>query len=61
MNSPCKDCKERHLGCHSRCEAYQSYRAANIKRNEENHLRNEIKRYQFEFHERYIKKTKGRK
>ena len=24
-NSPCKDCGDRELGCHSTCEAYQKY------------------------------------
>ena len=23
---PCKDCEERHLGCHSDCERYKAYR-----------------------------------
>lgn len=22
MRAPCKDCKDRELGCHSKCEAY---------------------------------------
>lgn len=24
--SPCKDCSERHPGCHDRCEGYQEYK-----------------------------------
>lgn len=24
--SPCKDCSERHLGCHDRCPKYQDWR-----------------------------------
>lgn len=24
--SPCKDCEERHIGCHSECERYADYR-----------------------------------
>lgn len=27
MNAPCKDCKDRHAGCHSECERYQAYAA----------------------------------
>lgn len=23
--APCKDCAERHLGCHSKCEKYEEY------------------------------------
>jgi hypothetical protein len=25
MNNGCKDCQERHLGCHSTCERYKLY------------------------------------
>ena len=25
MKPPCKDCKRRHLGCHSTCEEYIAY------------------------------------
>ena len=24
--SPCKDCEERHVGCHSKCEKYAEFR-----------------------------------
>ena len=26
VNSPCKDCKNRFLGCHSKCEGYKIYK-----------------------------------
>ena len=26
MNSPCKDCPDRHIGCHSDCDKYINYR-----------------------------------
>lgn len=26
MKSPCKDCTERHSGCHGKCELYRAYR-----------------------------------
>lgn len=26
MIPPCKDCKDRHIGCHAACERYQAYR-----------------------------------
>lgn len=39
MIAPCKDCRERHLGCHSECEKYKAYRetldSKNAKRKEE--------------------------
>lgn len=25
MNVPCKDCPNRQIGCHSKCEKYQEY------------------------------------
>lgn len=32
---PCKDCKDRVLGCHSHCEKYIEAKALHNKRNEE--------------------------
>lgn len=34
LNAPCKDCADRHSGCHSECEAYQNYTAARKALNE---------------------------
>lgn len=31
-DSPCKDCQERYLGCHSKCEKYIKYHEANLER-----------------------------
>ena len=25
MKAPCKDCQDRHVGCHADCERYQAY------------------------------------
>lgn len=30
INSPCKDCKNRYLGCHSECEKYIEYKEKKI-------------------------------
>lgn len=27
MNAPCKDCKDRAVGCHGSCEQYKAFRA----------------------------------
>lgn len=27
MKPPCKDCKDRHVGCHGDCERYKQYKA----------------------------------
>jgi hypothetical protein len=61
MNAPCKGCEERHHNCHSQRETYQAYSDECKRRCEENWRRNEVKRYQRDFHDRYLKKTKGRK
>lgn len=26
---PCKDCKDRYIGCHDRCEKYQQFKKRN--------------------------------
>lgn len=26
MDAPCKDCKDRHIGCHSKCSKYADFR-----------------------------------
>ena len=32
---PCKDCTDRHIGCHSKCEKYQAFRKQRDKENRE--------------------------
>lgn len=38
---PCKDCKERYLGCHSKCEKYQNAK----KRNDELREKERMEKY----------------
>ena len=26
VDTPCQDCKDRHVGCHSTCKRYEEYR-----------------------------------
>lgn len=41
--SPCRDCKERFLGCHSTCEAYIKYRKdIAVAKKEYNRIRGKI-------------------
>lgn len=35
--SPCKDCADRYLGCHSKCESYQEF----YKKNQEEYKKRE--------------------
>ena len=42
MTAPCKDCPERHMGCHSKCEKYIEYhkfREEVLKRKEQDRVR----------------------
>jgi hypothetical protein len=34
-NAPCKDCKERHVGCHAECERYKEFAEENRRRHDE--------------------------
>lgn len=35
MMSPCKDCGDREIGCHSKCEKYKAFKEPFIKAREE--------------------------
>ena len=35
LNAPCKDCKDRHVGCHSECEKYKEFADFNRKMHDE--------------------------
>ena len=39
--APCKDCENRHMGCHSSCQLYLDYKERNDKRREEDYQRRE--------------------
>lgn len=47
MIAPCKDCPDRHIGCHSECEKYLSFKAdvANRKEQQDNEQRARLYRY----------------
>lgn len=45
MNAPCKDCKDRKLGCHSTCEKYKKFDEENRKRREEEFKNRHNKKY----------------
>lgn len=42
VTAPCKDCSKRYLGCHSKCDEYQAFRAARDKELDENLKRKEF-------------------
>ena len=35
LAAPCKDCEDRHEGCHTECDKYKEYKAELDKRKEE--------------------------
>ncbi len=41
--SPCKDCEDRILHCHSKCEKYAEYRERRIKQNELKMMKEKLK------------------
>lgn len=42
MNTPCRDCGDRKVGCHAHCEKNLEFRAYRERLNEERHRRGEI-------------------
>lgn len=46
MNAPCKDCPQRILGCHDRCERYAQYRRAREEARERALARHELDNYE---------------
>ena len=66
LQSPCKDCQDRFVGCHSSCVKYIDYKQASIIKNEEVRQRKkEVKHEEYtdyivgRFAERKRKKFKG--
>lgn len=47
INSPCKDCKDRYLGCHSKCKKYNNFKKElakyHVKEQEERKLYEDLK------------------
>ena len=44
----CKDCKQRHLGCHSTCSSYQKYKEEREKIKEASRVNNCYTEYLFD-------------
>lgn len=45
MKIPCRDCKFREVGCHSKCESYKQYRASLDKLNEQKNMQGDAYKY----------------
>lgn len=50
--SPCKDCKNREIGCHSTCEKYIKYSKLNAKDYEERRREQDYKSFVYDSIER---------
>ena len=46
--APCKECADRYLGCHGKCEAYKMFQEYNAKISEEKRKDFEYKMYKYE-------------
>ena len=64
-NAPCKNCKERAMGCHGKCEKYQMWKSEHDKQKAEiqakEEIANKIISSKIEFTYNYYKKTKNRR
>lgn len=45
MNATCKDCKERYVGCHDKCEEYQRFKKLNEEEKLKARLESEARYY----------------
>lgn len=60
MNAPCKDCDQRHPGCHSTCPKYQEFHKENTERLEAN-IKNRNIEYDYVFARRMQRINKKRR
>ena len=61
MLAPCKDCKERKVGCHSTCEAYKEFQRQNDDTKANRSKESEANAYVISSHMLVNKKTRKRK
>jgi hypothetical protein len=63
MNAPCKDCFDRHQGCHSKCEKYIAFRKERDELNEKIYKQKEKERlligYNQELGRRHMPNKRG--
>ena len=58
MEAPCLNCKDRHPGCHDRCETYQKYRKQKDEANERKRMEGAIDGYQIAQMRKSVKKRR---
>lgn len=52
-SSPCKDCEDRNVGCHSKCEKYIEFKRMRDERKTENKIKREYDYYLAEKFQKY--------
>ena len=55
--APCKDCKDRHLGCHGECEKYKEFKEYRNKINEKRQEAHKEDVYEIQKHIRLKKQA----
>lgn len=61
MKSYCKDCQERHEGCHSKCGHYREFLKENEKIKDARHRESEKRSFKIESCRRGLQATDGNK
>jgi len=56
--SPCKGCEDRHVGCHSECDAYIAFKNIREEEREAVHKKKRVDEYQFVAAQRMKKKKR---
>jgi len=61
INSPCKNCTERHMGCHAECEKYRKAREETDAAREKERLHRETEAYFADYAKETLRRMKNRR
>lgn len=61
VNNPCKDCVERHVGCHAECEKYRMAKAETDAAREKERLHRETEAYFADYAKETLRRMKNRR
>lgn len=61
INSPCKDCTERHVGCHAECEKYRKAKEETEEAKEKQRLHKETEAYFADYAMDVIRRNRNRR
>ena len=60
-NAPCKDCKDRYLGCHDKCDRYKEFKSRKTALNEVIRKAKQEESFEIEKHARLRKIANNKK